>query len=245
MIFTKLQRPLLVLLWAITQPARADLAAEIADLSARVDYGFYAEEQPIIDAARYALERLPEDDSSVRYYRALAAFRSAQLRSSDDDARELLDDCARLATPAEPHQSAAAEAWILVAACAALAVDRGFSQQRRRDQALAQAREIDATNPRIALVEAWSLSHGPASEHVSARDRVAERLNVATDAFRAWTGPDGAPQWGEAEALAQLGEIYLQRGEFRPARDLIERALLIAPDYRFALSLRDQFQGSP
>ena len=246
MILTKLQCPLLVLLWSVALPARADLAADIADLSARIDYGFYAEEQYVIDAARSALERLAEQDASVRYYRALAAFRLAQLPSRDgDDIGELLDDCAQLAVPTEDDEAAAAEAWILVAACASLGVHKGFSQQRRRDQALAHAREIDATHPRIALVEAWSLSARPALEPAPLREQVAERLNVAAEGFRAWNGPYGSPQWGEAEVLAQLGEIYLQRGESRAARDLIERALLIAPDYRFALSLRGRVQSSP
>jgi tetratricopeptide (TPR) repeat protein len=244
MSLTKLQRSLLLLLWSIAQPARADLAADIADLSARIDYGFYAEEQRVIDAARSALERLPEQDPSVRYYRALAAFRLAQLPVRDgDDLGELLDDCAQLAVPTEDDE-AAAEAWILVAACASLGVHKGFSQQRRRDQALAHAREIDATHPRIALVEAWSLSDRPGLETAPVRDQAAERLKVAAEEFRAWNGRYGSPQWGEAEALAQLGEIYLQRGESRAARDLIERALLIAPDYRFALSLRGKVQGS-
>jgi hypothetical protein len=53
-----------------------------------------------------------------------------------------------------------------------------------------------------------------------------------------------APEWGEAEALARLGEIALQRGEPRVARDFIERALLLAPDYWFALALRSKLQNS-
>ncbi len=51
------------------------------------------------------------------------------------------------------------------------------------------------------------------------------------------------PDWGEAEALAALGELYLARAEVRGARDLIERALLLAPDYRFAAELRAQVAG--
>ena len=39
------------------------------------------------------------------------------------------------------------------------------------------------------------------------------------------------------------GELTLARGEARAARDLIERALLLAPDYRFAVELRARLHG--
>jgi Tfp pilus assembly protein PilF len=42
--------------------------------------------------------------------------------------------------------------------------------------------------------------------------------------------------------LTSLAAGALQRGEMRAARDLIERALLLAPDYRAALELRAALQ---
>jgi Tfp pilus assembly protein PilF len=36
------------------------------------------------------------------------------------------------------------------------------------------------------------------------------------------------------EALTQLGESYLQRGQAVPAREAFERALVLAPDYKEA-----------
>jgi hypothetical protein len=236
---------LLVLLWTLTPTARAELSPELADLAARIEYGFYAEEPRVIDAAYAALARLPADDGAARYYGALAAFRSAQLRPREQDVGPLLDDCVRLATPAEhaaATASATAEDWILVAACTSLGVERGLTHQRRRDQALANAKRIDRTNPRIALVEAWHVSQRPASLSALQRDIAAERLSVAITGFGARTDDGEGPEWGEAEALAQLGEIHLERGEARLARDFIERALLAAPDYRFALGLRAKLQ---
>jgi tetratricopeptide (TPR) repeat protein len=246
MISTKLQLALLVSLATITPIACADLLPEIADLTARIEYGFYAEEPHVIDAAREALARLPIDDSAARYYGALAAFRSAQLRPSGEDVGNLLDDCMQLATPAEhalATASANAEGWILVAACASLGVERGLTAQRRRDQALTNAKLSDHNNPRIALVEAWRISQRPAALPAAQRDLAAERLTVAIEGFgAAGREDDQQPQWGAAEALAQLGEICLQRGEVRAARDFIERALLAAPDYRYALSMRAKLQ---
>ena len=51
MVLTKL-RPIILAAGFATQAAVADLTAELADLSARVEYGFYAEEPRVIEAAR-------------------------------------------------------------------------------------------------------------------------------------------------------------------------------------------------
>jgi len=47
----------------------------------------------------------------------------------------------------------------------------------------------------------------------------------------------GKPDWGQVEALTMLGETYLQRGDPVAARDALERALVMAPDYRQAQQL--------
>jgi tetratricopeptide (TPR) repeat protein len=111
-------------------------------------------------------------------------------------------------------------------------------------QALAHARELEPSNPRIALIDAWLVSARPALADASVRDEAVKKLEAAADAFAAWSPTPDVPDWGEAEALAALAELYLTRGELRDARDLLERALLVAPDYRFAVDLRAQLQGS-
>jgi hypothetical protein len=40
-----------------------------------------------------------------------------------------------------------------------------------------------------------------------------------------------------------LGEVVLAQGDVRTARDLLERALLIAPGYRFALDVEAQLKA--
>ena len=78
------------------------------------------------------------------------AARSSAARTARRLAR--LSECAQRDVPAGLEKRFAAEAWVLVAACALVAGD-----ERRREQALALARERDDDNPRIALVEAWAL----------------------------------------------------------------------------------------
>jgi hypothetical protein len=124
---------------------------------------------------------------------------------------------------------------VLAAACAQVAGDGA-----RRDEALAFARERDDDNPRIKLVEAWG-----AAEDDAARDEAAAtRLMSVVAAFEAWEPSLDDPDWGYAEALTALAGTALERGQTRTARDYIERALLLAPDYRAALDLRVAMQSA-
>ncbi len=71
---------------AVTSAARAASPAELADLAARIDYGFYNDDAHAIDAARTALARLG-DAPTVRYYRDYAGLRRAQLEPADRASR--------------------------------------------------------------------------------------------------------------------------------------------------------------
>ena len=109
-----------------------------------------------------------------------------------------------------------------------------------------KARELDPANPRITVVEAWSITLDAATESADVRDRVTEVLKRALAGFDVWKSKQAEPpDWGEAEALAELGAIYLARGATRDARDFIERALLAAPDYDYAAKLRDRLRAAP
>jgi tetratricopeptide (TPR) repeat protein len=247
---------------ACAAAAVAAVSAELSDLAGRIDYGFYVDDARAIEAAQPALARLRDDDASVRYYRAFAAFRRAQLAAAHGTtADKLVEDCIASATPEEGTErlpraaaeakakaKASAEAWILVAACAGFAgvqdLGNGLTRDRRGEQALAKAKELDDANPRLALLQAWLVSRRPALADAAVREAAAEQLEDAIQAFAAWAPRQGAPDWGEAEALAVLGEVYLARGETRSARDLVERALLLAPDYAFALELRAKIVGA-
>lgn len=217
--------------------ARGEPSSELLDLAARVHYGFYHAEPRAIDAARAALDRLA-DSPEVLYYRDFAALRRAQLGGNDRLSLERLEQCAEREVPAGLDKRVAAEAWVLVAACAELRSDASG-----RDRALALARERDDDNPRIALVEAWALE--PAAEaDVARREAHAQKLAAALEAFAAWAPSIDDPDWGHAEVLTALGAAALTRGQVRAARDFIESALLHAPDYRAALELRGALQSA-
>jgi hypothetical protein len=217
--------------------ANAAPSAEVLDLAARVHYGYYHAEPRAIDAALTALERLG-DSPEVLYWRDFAALRRAQLGATDRGGAERLRECAHRDPESKLDKHFTAEAWVLAAACAQVAGDGG-----RREQALASARERDDDNPRIALVEAWALLEEAGTDAAS-RDAASTRLAAVVEAFDAWEPSLDDPDWGYAEALTALAAAALERGQTRIARDYIERALLLAPEYRAALDLRVAMQSA-
>ena len=216
--------------------ARASPSAEVLDLAGRVQYGYYHAEPRAIDTALTALERLG-DSPEVVYYRDFAALRRAQLGAIDRAGTERLRACAQRDAQPKLDKRSAAEAWVLAAACAEVAGDDG-----RRERALALARERDDDNPRIALVEAWAMMRAAGTD-AAKREAASAKLAAVVEAFDAWEPSLNDPDWGEAEALAALAAAALERGQTRQARDFIERALLLAPDYRAALDLRVAMQS--
>jgi len=217
--------------------AEAAPSPELLDLAARVHYGYYHAEPRTIEAAITALDRLG-DSPEVFYYRDFAALRRAQLGAADRSVSARLGSCAQRNVPTGLDKRFAAEAWVLVAACAHVAGDDG-----RRERALVLARERDDDNPRIALVEAWAMMREAGTDPAQ-RDAVAAKLEAVAEAFDAWTPSIDDPDWGHAESLTTLAGFALERGQVRTARDLIERALLLVPDYRVALDLRGEMQNA-
>ena len=217
--------------------ARAAPSPELLDLAARVHYGYYHAEPRAIDTALGALERLA-DSPEAAYYRDFAALRRAQLGGGDRVSRARLTACAARDVAAGLEKRFAAESWVLVAACAEVAGDDG-----RREQALANARMRDDDNPRIALVEAWALGRKAGADPAQG-GAVDAKLAAVIEAFEVWSPSIDDPDWGHAEALTALAARMLARGEVRTARDLIERSLLLAPDYRAAVELRVALQGA-
>jgi hypothetical protein len=242
----------------LAQRAWAELSPEVADLAGRIDYGYYVADPRAVENALPGLERMDEEDLSVRYYRAFAAFRLAQLGVQEGESgARFANECVAQATikeskdwvpraQAEARAKASVESWILLSACSGFAAQRkpaaGLVLDRRGEEALERARSIDSGNPRIALLDAWRVSLRPARAEPDVRAEAAAKLELAIEAFAAWSPAADSPSWGEAEALAALAEVRLAEGEVRASRDLIERALLLAPDYHFAVELRSQLK---
>ncbi|HEU4618235.1 MAG TPA: hypothetical protein VFV10_09345 [Gammaproteobacteria bacterium] len=255
--------PLFALGLAISS-ARAS-GADLADSAVRIEYGFYSGEDQVVSAAAAELGRIADGAPAAAYLRGLAALRLAELAERRGaDPSSLLGDCVEAAgaaapppeKPGERAQAAdrarvdAAEALALAAACETLLARRepikGVLHARRRDQDLAEAQRLDPGNPRAALVQAWGISREQALSSKESRAQLAAALGKALAAFDSYREREGGfpgADWGEPEALAELGELRLLDGDRLAARDLVERALLAAPDYWFAVELEGRLAG--
>jgi hypothetical protein len=225
--------PCLVLLLPALGQA-VEIGNDIRDTAARVDYGFYTEDLSLIAAARDAVAERSADPWTS-YLRAYASYRAAQLTLAlDRPVGQLLDDCISTAEAAAEFNETEIEATVLIAACSALSASaapvRSLLHQRRYRRAADRIQAREPANPRFQLI-AFTSPHmaDPASRPTP---------HALIDAFAERGKAFAFPDWGEAEALTVVAVGQLEAGDRRGARDLVEAALLKAPDYHAALKLK-------
>jgi hypothetical protein len=240
------------LLLALIAPlaAHADALSELDDVAARIQYASYTADVRGIEDALALVGRLelPESRKAMKdYYAAYGQWKLAELqadevaagrraaRASSIKAAKACEDAAESATKLDARL---AEAHAMSAICSALAsrapdvLSLGGCERHKQ---LRIARELEPSNPRIRLIEAQCMRESEkAPGAMLARVRA-----IAKDFDSAPPGSPGRPDWGQPEALLLLGELQLQQGDRGGARDSLERALVIAPDYRKA---REQLQ---
>ena len=195
---------------------------------------------------------LPEDPSEGAqntsaeewrsYYGALLSYRLALLASGNDERAWLAaQGCIDRLNRALVIDTGSAEALALQAAC--LALQSRLDPWRSPLAAPLSLARIDKAltlaphNPRVLLLGA-----------LAARDRprffggdtgqAFSLLQRAVSAFEQQRGQArGVPGWGAADAFTDLAQDYLARGDAVAARNVLERALLIAPDFSQARRL--------
>src|SRR5579883_3359324 len=169
------------------------------------------------------------------YYTAFLAYRLALLAKDDEDrawpfAQQCVDSLNRVLV----LDTGSAEALALQAACLALQSDLDPWRSplaaplslSRIDKAL----KLAPDNPRVLLLGALSARDRP--RLFGGDDQQAFRLmQRAVTAFERHSAqPESLPGWGAADAFTDLARDYLGLGETLQARNVLERALLIAPD---------------
>ncbi len=182
------------------------------------------------------------DEEWRGYYAALLAYRLALL-AKDDESRAwpFTQRCIERLNRVLVLDTGSAEALALQSACYALQSDldpwrsplAGSRSLARIDKALKAAPD----NPRVLLLAA-----------LAARDRPKlfggdpqQEFRLMQQAVTAFEG-EGAqgrslPGWGAADAFTDLARDYLGLGETLAARNVLERALLIAPHFTQAQRL--------
>jgi tetratricopeptide (TPR) repeat protein len=176
------------------------------------------------------------------YYAALVAYRLALLAKSDAvRASPLAQRCIDRLNQALVLAPQSAEALALQSACLALQ-SRLDSWRSPLSAPLSLARidkalELAPNNPRVLLLGALAANDRP-TLFGGDPQQAFTLLQRAVSAFEQRRGrPPELPGWGAAEAFTALALEYLTRGDTIAARNVLERALLVAPDFAQARSL--------
>jgi tetratricopeptide (TPR) repeat protein len=242
------------------------LAAErddLDDLSARIQFEYYAADARALQRDLEALKQFKASDSQAilrTYYLAYGHMKLAEVLAAKERsaARKSTVECRHYAeevTSQEPKRVNArerarldtllGELWAIQAACISLDAEISFlpvpalSDNRAREKASALA----PGNPRVQLLAAIEATKQ--ADNAQERSAASRELVAVTTLFDTLPLTDnGMPDWGYAEALAWLGQTYLELGDKIGARNALERALVLAPDYVWARTLQQQLKGS-
>jgi tetratricopeptide (TPR) repeat protein len=238
-----------------TSRAQAQSAAELDDAAARLQYAFLTADTRALEdvlalVSSYEVDgRLaPIKEYQLAYGHWKLAELYAQTARSD---RRAAGSSAKAAKTCSTHARAAArldsrmaEAYALEAACEGM--PQGFLRLAgvgagdcAGSKALRMALSLAPRNPRVLFVEALCTKTGTASENVNRWRRVADAFAAAPPVS------PGHADWGQPEALTLLGESYLQQNNTIAARDALERALVLAPDYEAAQQLLQTVAHAP
>lgn len=229
--------PILVFLtFTIALAAHPARASEWLDVEDRIQYSYYTEDARALSEIADQLGRATGPDEPLRdYYIGLANYRLALVLAGRDRdrARQAIEACGRRLEAALKRQPDFAPGLALHSAClrtaAVLKPWNPLAGAKSAEQ-MARAARLAPRDPRVLLLQA--LEKG---ERSRIDDASLAKLKQAAEAFEAERqGVERTPGWGAAEAYAHLGRGYLERGDILAARDALERALLIAPDFAMA-----------
>jgi hypothetical protein len=234
----------LPLLLAAAAPAAGESIAEFDDATARLQFAFYTADTRSLEAVLTELDAYKLDAGLVAaqsYQLAYGQWKLAQLYGDPQDdrarpnaraiANKAAKACVQKAREAIVKDPRMAEAYALEAVCDDFSpgANGGRSPACARSKSMRTALTLGAENPRVHFINALCASD------VQGDPVAIDRWRAVVARFEAAPpSQPGKPDWGHAEALTLLGEGYLKRGDMIAARDVLERALVLAPDYREA-----------
>jgi hypothetical protein len=213
------------------------------DIESRIQYGYYTEDVPALRNLADALAAAEAQDKLRGYYAGLLAWRLALLAAQNVpaargmSAAQLAQRCVSEVDAALAVQADFADALALRSACLAAGGTHALLAGHRARKDLERALQLAARNPRVMLVDATS-DYELSSARGGNKERALGKLRRTVAAFEAERrGAEHLPGWGAAEAWLLLARDLLDHADPVGARDALEHALLIAPEFAQARRL--------
>jgi len=238
---------ILPLLLAAAAPAAGESMAELDDATARLQFAFYTADTRVLEEMLTQIDRFDVDArlaAAKSYQLAYGQWKLAQLYGQPRDERarpnsrsiasKAAKACVQHARQTIAKDPRMADIHAIEAACDGFSPgsNDGGSAACARSKSLRTALTLGADNPRVHFINELC------SQSIEGDPAAIDRWRAVVAKFEAAPlSQPGKPDWGHAEALVSLGESYLKRGEMVAARDVLERALVLAPDYRQAQKL--------
>jgi len=213
------------------------------DVESRIQYGYYTEDARSLHNVMELLAPAEAADSLRSYYAGLANYRLALLAAKSDkgQAKDAANACVSRLDQALRERKDFADALALQSACldevATLSAWKSPFAASRSGEQIEKARHLAPRNPRVLLLDAVSLYERPSSTAAD-KARAQSGFKRAAEAFEAERQETAhTPGWGAAEAYVYVARCALEKGAPLEARDALERALLIAPEFAQARRL--------
>ena len=212
------------------------------DIESRIQYGYYTEDAAALRKLEELIAAGDTRDKLRGYYAGLLDWRRAQLSTPGTAAAAERGNAGRYAGRCVSEVDTAlalepdfAEALALRAAClsAPREIEGSFTPiaGHRAHKDIERARQLAARNPRVLLVDAMS-DYALAPSQGGNKERALGKLRQTVAAFEAERSDmEHLPGWGAAEAWLLLARDLLDHGDSVAARDALEHALLIAPEF--------------
>jgi hypothetical protein len=230
-------------LLSLSFAAAIGIAQEGGDMQAQILYAYQSEDTNQLASLVQNLSNQVKAggaDAALRYHLAHAEYRFGLLAQGKRarDAAPAFADCIEQLKSILEQDVKSVEALVLQSACyGELAKRRRLEAVLLRSKAeerLNAAFKLDPRNPRVLYFMAekglsGSKPGAPENERAFAELQEAAKIFDQSSATRS-----DVPGWGHAEAYLALGMQLQSRGDTLGSRNWIEKALIVAPDYKAA-----------
>jgi len=237
-------RGLMRLAWlSLSFAAAIGVAQEGGDMQAQILYAYQSEDtNQLASLVQNLVNQVKAGgaDAALRYHLAHAQYRFGLLAQGKraHDAAPAFSDCVDQLKFVLEQDVKSVEALVLQSVCyGELAKHRRLEAvllRSKADERLNAAFKLDPRNPRVLYFmaeEGFSRSkpRSPEAERAFAELQESAKIFDQSSATR-----NDVPGWGHAQAYLALGAQLQSRGDSLGARNWIEKALIVAPDYKAA-----------